>query len=141
MRFFRFDLKTKRRRNLLQDKFALVLQLWNSFISNFQKAFIQQWSITVGEQLLLCKKRCKIIQYMANILDNFGLKFCLAVDLENKYLFNGFPYVRNDDTRSSDMSVPTDVVLKLMAPLFQQGYSVTCDNYFISLDLALKLIE
>ena len=32
MRFLRFDLKTERRRNLLQDKFALVSQLWNSFI-------------------------------------------------------------------------------------------------------------
>ena len=39
------------------------------------------------------------------------------------------------------MSVPTDVVMKLMAPLFQQGYNVTCDNYFTSLGLALKLAE
>ena len=39
------------------------------------------------------------------------------------------------------MSVPTDVVLKLMAPLFQQGYNVTCDNYFTSLGLVLKLVE
>ena len=78
---------------------------------------------------------------MANKPDKFGLKFWLAVDLENKYLFNGFPFVRKDDTRSSDMSVPTDVVLKLMAPLFQQGYSITCDNYFTSLGLALKLAE
>ena len=39
------------------------------------------------------------------------------------------------------MSVPADVVLKLMAPLFQRGYNVTCANYFISLGLALKLVE
>ena len=39
------------------------------------------------------------------------------------------------------MPVPTDVMLKLMAPLFQQGYNVTCDNYFTSLGLALKLVE
>ena len=42
MRFLRFDLKTEIRRNLLQDKFAIVSQLWNSFISNSQKAFIPQ---------------------------------------------------------------------------------------------------
>ena len=78
---------------------------------------------------------------MANKPDKFGLKFWLAVDVENKYLYNGFPYVENDDTRSSDMSVPADVVLKLMAPLFQQGYNVTCDNYFTSLGLVLKLVE
>ena len=49
MRFLRFDLKTERRRNFLQDEFALVLQFRNSFISNCQKAFIPQWNITVDE--------------------------------------------------------------------------------------------
>ena len=78
---------------------------------------------------------------MANKPDKFGLKFYLAVDVENKYLFNGFRDVGQDDTKSSDMSVPADVVLKLMAPLFQQSDNVTCDNYFISLGLALKLVE
>ena len=78
---------------------------------------------------------------MANKPDKFGLKFWLAVDIENKYLFNGFPYVGKEDTRSSNMSVPIDVMLKLMAPHFQQGYNVTCDNYFTSLGLALKLAE
>ena len=75
---------------------------------------------------------------MANKPDKFGLKFWLAVDVENKYLFNGFPYVEKDDTRSSDMPVLTDVVLKLMALLSQRGYNVTCDNYFTSLGLASK---
>ena len=28
-----------------------------------------------------------------------------------------------------------------MALLFQQGYNVTCDNYFTSLGLALKIVE
>ena len=76
---------------------------------------------------------------MANKPDKFDLKFWFAVDIENKYLFNSFPHVRKDDT-SSDMPVPTDIALKLMASLFQRGYNVTCDNYFISLGLASKLV-
>ena len=78
---------------------------------------------------------------MANKPDKFDLKFWLAVDVENKYLFNSFPHVEKDDTRSSDTPLPTDVLLKLMAPLFQQGRNVTCDNYFTSFGLALKLVE
>ena len=141
-RFLRFDLKTERRRNLFQDKFALVLQLWNSFIfiSNCQKAFIPQWNITVDEQLLPCKKKCKFNQYMANKSDKFGLTFWLVVDVEKNYLFNGFAYVGKENT-SSDIPVLTDVALKLMAPFFQQGYNVTCGNYFTLLGLALKLVE
>ena len=61
--------------------------------------------------------------------------------IENKYLLNGFPYVEKDDTRNSDMLMPTKVVLKLMATLFQQGDNVTCDSYFTSLGLALKQVE
>ena len=78
---------------------------------------------------------------MANKPDKFGLTFWLAVDVENKYLFNRFPYERKGDTKSSDMPVPTDVVLKLMAPLFQRGYNVMCNNYFTSFGLALKRVE
>ena len=78
---------------------------------------------------------------MANNPDKFGLNVWLAVDVENKYLFNSFPYVGKDNKRSSDMPVPTDVVLKLMVPLFERGYNVMYDNYFTSLGLALKLVE
>ena len=42
---------------------------------------------------------------------------------------------------NAHVSVPTDALLKLMAPLFGQGYNVTCDNFFTSLDLALHLQE
>ena len=63
IRFLRFDLKTERR-NLLYDKFALASHLWNNFIENCQKAFIPQYNITVDEQLLPCKARCKFIQQL-----------------------------------------------------------------------------
>ena len=65
----------------------------------------------------------------------------MAVDVETKYLFNGFQYVRKDESRSSDVSVPTDVVMKLMMPLFKKGHNVTSDNYFSSLDLCLRLAK
>ena len=82
-----------------------------------------------------------MLSFRNNKPDKFGLKVWLAVDVENKYLFNGLLYLGKDDTRSSDMHVPTDVLLKLMAPLFQRGFNVTCDNYFISVGFALKLVE
>ena len=39
------------------------------------------------------------------------------------------------------MSAPTDVVMKLMSPLFKKGYNVTCDNSFTFLDLTLQLAK
>ena len=65
----------------------------------------------------------------------------MAFDVESKYLYNGFPYLGKEWTRSVDTSLPTDVMMKLMIPLFSQGFNVTCDNYFTSLDLSLRLTK
>ena len=39
---------------------------------------------------------------------------------------------------SGDASLPTEVIMKLMSPLFRQDFHTTCDNYFTSLDLSLR---
>ena len=106
-----------------------LLASWDPLIiENCQLAYIPQQNITIDEQLLPCKARCKFTQYMAQKPDKFGLKFWMAVDNETKYLDNGIPYVGKDETRANDTSVPTNVVIKLMEPLFKRGYNVTCDN-------------
>ena len=141
MKYLRFDLKSERRRNLKKAKFCLASSLWNPFIENCKKAFRPNANTTVDKQLLPCNSRCKFIQYMANKPDKFGIKFWMAADVETKYLFNGFPYVGKDESRSGNVSVPTDVVIKLMMPLFKKGHNVTSDNYFTSLDLCLRLAK
>ena len=109
--------------------------LWNPFIENFRKAFRTNANITLDEQLLPCKARCKFIKYMTNKPNKFGIKFCMAADVETKYLFNNFPYVGKDESRSGDVSVPNDVVIKLIMSLFKKDHNVTNDNYITSLDL------
>ena len=66
---------------------------------------------------------------MANKQDELGLKFRLAVDVENKYFFDGFSYVEKDGTQSSDVSALTDEVMKLMGQIFQLGCNVPCHNF------------
>ena len=51
-----------------------------------------------------------------------NLKFWLAVDVESEQFLNGLLYI-------GKVSVSTDVVIKLIAPLFQGGYNITCDNF------------
>ena len=101
MSFLRFDVKSERR----DDKFCLASYIWQSFIDNCQKSYIPSQNLTVDEQLLPCKARCKFIQYMANKPDKFGLKVRLIVDVNSKYLYNGFPYVGKDETRATSTSV------------------------------------
>ena len=91
-------------------------------------------NITIDDQLLLCRARCKFIHYRPN-------KFRMAVNVESKYLCNRFPCLGKDLTRSEDACSPTDVMMKLMISLFRQGFNITCDNYFTSLGLSLKLAK
>jgi len=48
------------------------------------------------------------------------------------------PYVGKDESRSGDVSVPTDIVMKL-TPLFKNDHNVRSDNYYTSLDFWLCL--
>ena len=141
MRFLRFDIKSERRRRLAEDKFCLAFCLQNCFIENRQKSYVPNVYVTVDEQLLPCKARCKFIQYMANKPDKFGLKFWMMVDADGKCLYNGFPYLGKDDTRDTSVSMPTDVIMELVWPLFKHDYNITCDNFFTSLDLAVRLAK
>ena len=109
---------------------------WNS-----KKAYVPNPYITIDEQLLPCKARCRFIQYMPNKPDKFGLKFWMAVDAETKYLYNSFPHSGKDESRDSSVSLPTYVVTKLLQPIFKRDYNVTCDNFFTSLDVAQRLAE
>ena len=121
MSILRFDVKSERRDRIEHNKFCLASYIWQSFIENCQKSYIPSQNLTVDEQLLLCKARCKFIQYMANKPDKFGLKFWLIVDVNSKYLYNGFPYVGKDETHATSTSLSTDVVLKLIEPLANCG--------------------
>ena len=125
----------------MHDKFCLASSLWNPFIENSQKAYVPSPYITIDEQLLPCKARCRFIQYMPNKPDKFGIKFWMAVDAETKYLYNSFPYLGKDESRDTSVSLPTYVVMNLMQPIFKSGYNVTCDNFFTSLDVALRLAK
>ena len=88
--FLRFDMKTDRCQRLQHDKFGLVSHIWNLFIENCRMSLNPHENLTVDEQLLPCKARCKFIQYMSNKPNKFGIKFWLLVDSKTKYLRNGF---------------------------------------------------
>ena len=65
----------------------------------------------------------------------------MAAEVDSKYLYNGFPCLGKNSTRSGDLSALTNVVMKSMSPLFKKGYNVTCDNYFMSLDFTCQLAK
>ncbi len=76
---------------------------------------------------------------MPNKPDKFGIKFWLSVDVDTKYLLNGFPYLGKDETANPQLRLSENVVMKLTEPHLNKGRNITTDNYFTSIKLAEML--
>lgn len=59
LRFIRFDKKSERSQRLKSDKFALVSAVWDRFIENSMNCYKPGPNITIDEQLLSTKARCR----------------------------------------------------------------------------------
>ena len=63
---------------------------------------------------------------MGNKPDKYGIIFRKSVDIDHKHLYNGFSHLGKEDARAADTSLSCDVVLKLMNPLYNSGYWLSC---------------
>lgn len=140
LKYLRFDDKPKRLRNPNEDHFMPIREVFDKFVGNCQSKFTCNYSLTVDEQLLPLKTRCRHITYMPNKPDKYGLKFWLLVDVVTKYVINIIPYLgAQERNERGDAPLVESVVLKLIQPIRGRGYNVCCDNFFTSLPLAEKL--
>ena len=139
MQYLKFDVRGTRRERLKNDKFALMSDVWQMFINNSRNCYIPSSNLTVDEQLLATKARCKFTQYMPSKPGKFGIKFWIIADCKSKYMLNSLPYLGKDESRPSNVPLGEYVVLTLSEPYLGKGYNITCDNYFTSVSLANKL--
>jgi len=138
-KFLRFDMRNTLNERLQDDKFCLMSFVLSRFVSNSQRSYIPEDSLTIDEQLFPTKARCRFTQYMPDKPDKFGIKLWVLADLKTKYCLNVIPYLGKDEARVSSLWM--HVVMSLMEPYVGRGYNVTTDNFFTGLDLARKLQE
>lgn len=140
-KLLRFDSQTERSRNK-DDSFIHIREIFESFTTNSMVHFVPYEHITIDEQLVPMKNRCKIIQYMPNKPDKFGIKLWIAACNYTKYCFNQAPYLGAQEKVSRDgKALGEYVVLKLAEPLFNFGYNITVDNFFTTVNLADELLR
>ena len=124
---------------LQTDKFALISTVWDKFIESCIVCYKPGENITVNEQLFPTKARCRFTQYMANKLDNFGIKFWLALDVESKYILNAIPYLGKDEARLATQRLSESVVIKIVEPYLGKERNFIANNFFTSTHLATQL--
>ena len=108
LRFIRFDIKgSERSKRLEHDKFALASSIWDHLIENCKTCYVPSINLTIDEQLLATKARCRFTQYMPNKPGKFGINFFLLCNARNRYVYNGFPYLGKDEERPENVTVTT----------------------------------
>lgn len=137
----RFNMKVGRKRRQ-DDPFSLMRDVFEMFTHNCRNTYRPNFSLTIDEQLMPLKNRCRLITYMPNKPDKYGIKFWFNVDNTTKYVYNMIPYVGACERQSRDgRPLATDVVFRLMQGLLHKGYNVTTDNFFTSPLLASSLLQ
>ena len=135
----RFDQKSSRSQRS-SDRFTHIREIYERFTSNCATKYTPESSLTVDEQLLPLKSRCKWITFMPQKPDKYGVKFWTLVEVSSKYIVAQIPYLGKDPSGSVTRDLATKVVLELVEKSgIGPGYNISGDNFFTSVNLAQKL--
>lgn len=134
----RFDDKTTRNQRKESDKFCAIRDIWERYTENCRNNYTPSEYVTVDEQLLGFRGRCPFRMYIPNKPDKYGIKIVMLCDAKTFYMVSAIPYIGKEN-RPSNMSIPTQYVLKLSEPIQKTNRNITVDNWFTSMALASSL--
>ena len=140
-RFMRFDDKRTRAVRLQTDHMAAFRYIWHLFISNCSKWYYPSECVTIDEQLVPYRGRCKFIQYMPSKPGKYGIKIFWLCDSTTYHGFNGIVYTGRQPGEAVRRNLGYSIVQELCTPLRHSGRNVTMDNFFTGVQLAQSLLE
>lgn len=135
----RFDDKATRQTRKVGDPFTSIRSLWDQFFSNCLEHYKPSVELTIDEQLLGFRGRCKFRMYIANKPEKYGLKLVFMCDAHSKYLLTGIPYV-GKDTYHGDEPFAQHLVKELAKPVYNTNSNITTDNWFTSFPLLSEML-
>ncbi|CAJ1081215.1 LOW QUALITY PROTEIN: piggyBac transposable element-derived protein 3-like [Xyrichtys novacula] len=138
MNAVRFDDKEQRRARFRDDRLAPIRSLWDMWRVRLSLLYNTGSDVTIDEQLVPFKGRCKFRQYMPKKPAKYGLKIWMATDACTSYVWRCSIYTgRSGDAR--EVGQGRRVVLELLEDV--KGITVTCDNFFTSFQLGQELLK
>nr|XP_033504757.1 piggyBac transposable element-derived protein 4-like [Epinephelus lanceolatus] len=133
-----FDNKRKKPERQKKDKLAPIRDLWDMWTHRLPLLFNPGNDITVDEQLVAFKGRCRFRQYMPKKPAKYGMKIWVAADAETSYAWRCEIYLGKTDG-VPEVGQGQRVVTEMTRGL--QGITVTCDNFFTSYALGQELLR
>lgn len=142
IRCTRFDNVTTRTARKEFDKLAPVREIFDLFTAKCQESYSVGNNVTVDEKLEGFRGRCSFVQYIPSKPNKYGIKIYASVDSKMFYTNNMEIYAGKQPDGPYEISnKPTDVVMRILRPLYGSGRNVTCDNWFTSIELLKKVKE
>lgn len=135
----RFDDFESRRLNRSSDRFAPIRDIWEMWSNALPIFFNPNECVTIDEQLLGYRGRCKFKIYMPSKPVKYGMKFWVAVDSKTGYVWKIQPYLGKEAGAPSEKNQGQRVVLDLTVGL--KGQNVTADNFFGTYELGQALLK
>ena len=140
LRCLRFDNWHTREERKVDNKFAVVAEIWDIFLINLRRAYIPDDCITVDEQLVGYRGRIPGRTYIPSKPRKYGLKIFSACESSSGYALNGIPYGGKEGDQVH-RNLAQDIVMRLLEPYFGTGRDVCTNNFFTSYDLAKQLLQ
>lgn len=129
----RFDDSSTREERQSLDKLAPFRKLFEDFIANCQSNYTPFENLTIDEELVAFRGRCKFRQYLPSKPAKYGIKIFALVDAKTYYSLNLEIYLGEQPQGPYKVSnKPHDVVDRLVTPISQSGRNITMDNWFTS---------
>lgn len=136
----RFDDKNTRRERRVSDNLAPVREIWDIFIKNCELNYSPSEFLTIDEQLLGFRGKFSARVYIKSKPARYGLKIVSMNDAKTSYMVTALPYIGRVPAER-DESVPSYYVRVLSEPIHNTNRTITCDNWFTSVEIFTKMNE
>ena len=121
------------------DKLAKVRYLYDIIKNKCKELYQPHVNVSIDERMVRNKGRYNFRQYIKDKPTKWGMKFWVLADSINGYTYDFDLYLGKQDVVST-FGLGYDVVMKLGASLFNQGYKFFMDNYYTSTKLFIALL-
>lgn len=140
LRCLRFDDKSLRLLRQKDDPFTHIRDIWEMLIAQCRQNYVPGTNVTIDEQLLAFRGRCKFRMYIPNKPAKYGVKLVMMCDSGTKYMIDCTPYLgKGSDT--GGVPLGEFFVKELTRSIHGTNRNVTMDNWFTSVPLAKKLLQ
>ena len=133
-RLLRFDDKRTRAERLKTDHMAAFRHIWELFLTRCRTTFIPSKCVTIDEQLVPFRGRCKFKQYMPSKPAKYGIKIFWLCDSFMPFAIDGIIYLGKQPGDAIQKNLGENIVISLSSGLKQSG-----NLKFITLNFAVCL--